>query len=145
MQTRRVSLGLIFALGVVGFAGCGPKGGQVKGTLVLPANVKLAENDAVQVSLIPESGKDTPPPGEFTVADMSFQLKGIGGRGVPAGKYKVSVMVQPYGGADAKRKPLFEALNEKYNPGKTPLTYDVTGDSVQTITIDLTKGAVTKQ
>jgi hypothetical protein len=137
---------LILALGLVGFAGCGPKGGQVKGTLVLPPSIKLAESDAVQISLIPESGKDAPPPAEFTVSNLSFELKGIGGRGVPAGHYKVSAMLQPYGTADVtKRKPLFDALNEKYNPGKTPMTYDVTGDAVQTIKIDLAKGAVTKE
>lgn len=142
MQTRRVYLGLFFALCLLGLAGCGAGGGTIKGTLVLPPNVKLEESDNVQVAFNPESGKDSPPPAIFTLSTMSFESKRV----LP-GTYKVSVMLQPYQGSPdaAKRKPLLDSLNDKYGPGNTKLTYQATNEGQQSVTIDLVKGTVTKQ
>jgi hypothetical protein len=145
---RRSPLVLIFALCLLGLGGCGGhKGGIVKGTLVLPPNVKPGETDSLTVLFRPEEGTGESAPAPVNVADMSFSAKGATGKGVAPGKYKLIISLQPYmGSAEAeKRRPLYDAINNKYDEKNTKLSYDVTNEAQQSIVVDLAKGTVTKQ
>jgi hypothetical protein len=119
------------AMSLVAIGGCSGKSGsagvKLKGQLVQNGQpVQPAQNDYYQIVLIPESGLATntypaTPPG----SDGTFSIDGPDGRGVPAGKYKVTVknMVQsPRGG-------LADKFNNRYDERNTQLTWDVTSDT----------------
>jgi len=147
---RIARLGSVFAsvvLCALFLPGCaGSKGVPVKGKLVLPPNVKLAEKDLVTVTLVPEA-KDTPgATGKVSHTDQTFELTIGPKKGVSPGKYKVAVSLQPYPGepgSDVRTKGL-ASINKKYSSEKTPLTCEVTSDPNQSITVDLAKSKVTK-
>jgi len=147
LQTRRLLSALAFALGLLVVAGCGQTGATVKGTLVLPPKIKVGENDYVQVTLVPEKEEGEAAPAQVNLSDMSFTAKGPTGKGVHPGNYKVAVSVQLYNTSNPeseKLKPVVEALNKQYDSANTKLRYAVTNDPQQSITVDLTKGEVTK-
>src|SRR5439155_23373531 len=129
---------------LVGSVGCsGKKGIVVKGKVVLPAGVQLDKNDSVSVRIVPESkdksGKGGASAG-VNVSDLTFTLKDVA-----PGKYKAGATFSTYG-STKQHEAEFKKLNEKYDPeGSSPLTYEVTSDSEQSITIDLAAGKVTKQ
>jgi len=123
-------------------AGCSEKSSTINGKLVLPAGVKLEQQDSVVVSFVPDppaEGKNgaTAP---VNAADLTFAAKGVA-----PGKYKVSVIVTPYPGPDsAKRTQALQPITDRFNAQNTKLRYDVTSDSQQSITIDLAKDKVDK-
>lgn len=129
------------------FAGCGgsKKGPTIKGTVVLPPNVKLAENDSATITFAGsgEGTKQFATP--INVADLTFQASGPTGKGVIPGEYKIAVRLQPYAGGKSQHKPACDAINDKYSSGNSNLSYKVTEDPEQSITVDLTKGTVTKK
>lgn len=147
LRTLRLSPLLVCAtLALLVLPGCGKKGAPVKGKLVLPPEVKLADNDTVKVTFIPDKTGAEGYSGKVSPSDLSFVVDSGNKKGVQPGKYKVAVSIQPYPGGEgtAERKQKLQPLNSAYDPGTTKLTYDVTSDSNQSITIDLTKGSVTK-
>ena len=125
--------------------GCGGKRVKIKGTLVLPAGVKLEEKDSLQVTLSTTGDKAQSAGAKVDHTDLSFAISGNDGTGVPPGKYKVMVSCAPYPGeakAEERKKLLekeFAAFGEK-----TPLELELSGDDNQTITIDLEKKTVSK-
>src|SRR5438105_2386907 len=130
---------LLCCAGVLCLSGCGgPKSGTVKGKVVLPAGLKLEKDDSLQVTLSPVTA-NAPGGGGAKVdpSDLTFTNKGPEGKGVQAGKYKVSVTFNPYTSDDAamKRKRDIDTMLAPFSIDKTPLTVDLTG-SDQEITID---------
>ena len=113
----------------------------VSGKVVLPQKTSFAEKDVVVIGFVPEAaGKGTVNP-KFNGSDQSFVTSEI----VP-GKYKVTVQISPYPDPESKqRQPAIDALNKQFGQvDKTKLTYEVTNDAKQTITLDMGKGEVTK-
>lgn len=144
---RTLSLGA-FVLCLLVSAGCGggsKKGTVLKGTVVLPPNVKLEENDSATISFVPAAGAGE----QFAVAikpsDLTFEASGPTGKGVTPGNYKITIRLQPYKPGESQEKRVFDAISRKYDAGNSNLSYTVTEEPKQSITIDLTKGTVTKQ
>jgi hypothetical protein len=147
MRNRLLLLApLLMALLVL--AGCGKQGATITGKLVLPATVQLEENDIAKITFLPEEQGLRPSVALVSPSDNSFVAKGPEPerRGVPPGKYKVAVklLLQPASENAAKREKLFESLNQRYDEKNTPLTYEVTAEPQQAITIDLGTSAVRK-
>jgi hypothetical protein len=137
----RLPVALVLA-GLFAAAGCG--GGAaprtVSGKLILPPGVKLAQSDMLSVTFVPEA-KD----GKTAVADVSPDHT-FTTRQVMPGKYKITVAAQAYPGEKGfeQRTAAFENFNKQFEPGTTKLSYEVTQDPNQSITVDLAKGTVTK-
>lgn len=131
-------LGLLFVTG----CGGGPKTVTVAGKLVLPANVKLADNDSVGISFLSDEKTEQNAHAVYTPSDSSFECKNA----VSKVKYKVIVSIQPYMGSpdSEKRAASLDAVNKKFGRDASSLTYETTQDAQQKITIDLNAGTVTK-
>src|SRR5437660_12457949 len=83
--------------------GCsGKKPVTVKGNVLLPKwnNVKLAEQDLIQVTFDPEAKGGTPVGAKASLTDGSFSAQAA------PGKYKVSVKITPYPGSEGSEKRL---------------------------------------
>jgi len=154
MQHTRLGSPLLALFGVALLvAGCGPgKGAPVSAKVVLPPGLSLANNDQIEVTLVPDDPKvkrgasgraeGTDKATEVVVSAINTSET----TGVLPGKYKVAVRVTPYAGGQGSenRKRAFEdTINKKFATDTTPLTYEVTGDT-NNISIDLGKRTVTK-
>lgn len=124
--------------------GCGPSAArtvEVKGNLVLPPNLKLAETDTIAITFLADGdAKAQGGNASMTGKDRSFTAQ------VPTGKYKIAVEIQAYAGekgADDRNRQYSQAVG-KFNSGATSLLYEVTDAEQQSITIDLAKETVTK-
>lgn len=148
-MSRPLVIRSVWTFGLIGLlvlSGCGRKTAVVKGTVVLPANVKLIESDSAKIIFMPEE-KDRPAcSGAISTSDNSFVAHNPTNKGLPPGKYKVTVRLQPYPGSKGseKRQELFARINDKYDELASKLTYEVTEEPTQSITIDLTKGTIAK-
>ena len=134
--------------GALAVAGCGPSRVNVKGTLVPPPNLQLKDDDSVTISFVPEDKNAGlgAGPAVWNAADKSFVAKASDAKGLPPGKYKIAVQIQPYTAADTDpRANDLSVINDAYASDKTKLSYEVTSDANQTVTIDLTSGTVTKK
>jgi hypothetical protein len=122
--------------------GCGGKKPvTLTGKLVLPSTIKLADNDNVTINFTPVDAEDQPAGAKFNNADMSFVCKNI-----TPGKYKVSVQLSVYKGTPDSEKRDFEyKVFNKQHTEKMNLTFGVTSDAEQKITIDLANGKVYNQ
>jgi hypothetical protein len=136
--------GLVCLLSI---AGCGSKRGSVvTGKLVLPDGLKLTSNDSGSVALMPEQDSAKPsgtkaPGGTINPNDLSFTINDA-----PPGDYKVVVTLTPYPGqADPKHAKSLKNLSDRYSIESSKMTYKVTSDSEQKITVNLVEGKVTKQ
>jgi hypothetical protein len=148
------SLGSILTVSLCLFAlgGCGgPKGVAVNGTIVFPRNLTLKPDDYITLSFVPVTPGS--PAGNATVSpeEKTFIIKGPDGKsGIVPGKYTITVQIKPYGGGQDQRKAILDDINTKYGQGaggKVPgsqLSYEVTSDPEQSITVDLIKGTATK-
>src|SRR4051794_18198530 len=109
----------------------------VDGKVVLPPKIKVAETDSITVTFARED--DATAPGASATASptaLTFEAN------VRPGKYKVSVRVQAYAGmkdSQQRERELTQQMASAPN-----MSYEVTGDARQSITIDLVKGTVTK-
>ena len=143
LRTMRAVLVVGTALCLLVLVGCGGKKPvTVKGTIELPKtlNVKLAEQDVIKVGFEPETKGQEGVGATASATSRSFTAQ------VPPGKYKISVSITPYPGSEGseKRKEQLSMLNRAFSPSNTKMTYDVTADHEQTITIDLSTGTVKK-
>ena len=128
-------------------SGCSTKPrATVNGTLVLPAGITLADDDTVQITFDPEDNSSPATQAQVTPKEKSFVVKGTDGKGILAGKYKVAVQITPYLGMPGSQKHAasFDDINKTFGATSSSLTYEVTADPTQTITIDLAKKTVTK-
>jgi len=145
MSSFRSALGISVVCLLI-LSGCGGKKGVTVNGKLVPGNLKLAETDSVEISFSPEAPGGKAASGMAKGNDPSFVVNSADGKGVEPGKYKVGVRIQPYMGSAgaAGRASALEKINKDYDPTKTKLTYEVTGDATQSITVDLAKGTVTK-
>lgn len=137
-----VRFGSVAALLVLVAAGCGSseKTSPITGKITVPSGVKLTETDTVTVDFQPdEAGKTKGGTVSIKGTESSFTIN------APPGKHKVSVTIKPYPGEkdSDKRDKEISNLVGMYKLGASSLRYEVV-DGPQTITIDLGKGAVTK-
>jgi hypothetical protein len=147
-HNRRLALGLALSVCFIVVAGCGKKKGQVvKGNIVLPANASVKPDDSITLALIADAagGGKSAGAAPISTEDLSFTIKGPGGIGVAPGKYTITLNFTPYPGGSADVKKHMEDLNKKFGDAKvSKLTYTVTDDPDQSITVDLDKQTVTK-
>jgi hypothetical protein len=122
--------------------GCGGGAQQKKltGKVILPTNIKVVENDGINLTFAPDP-KGTTVVAEVSPKDLTFSTQ------IPPGKYKVAVEITPYPGEkdSEKRATAFEKFNEKYGSSVSPLSYEVTADASQNITVDLAQNRVAKE
>lgn len=129
-------------LGLVVLTGCGESRVALEGKVNFPPSLKFADNDQFEVRFFSPESPTKGGAASGKAKDANFTVNNV-----PAGKYKVAVRVTPYPGekgSESRAKLLEENLNKKYDAKSTPLTYDVTSDAKQSVTIDLTKNSVTK-
>ena len=142
--TRKAVLGLTVVWCLFGIAGCGnPKSPTIKGTAVFPANITFQGNDSVMINFSPADPANTA--GFSAIAeDKSFSVKSASGKAMLPGKYMIGVSVTPY---DQKnRTAVIDDFNKVFgNPQTSGLTYELTAEDTQSITVDLVKKTVTKQ
>jgi len=148
LRTRRFLLiRTVAVVCLLASSGCGGKKTvNVTGKLVLPNNVKLEKTDAVQITFVPEDPKNLAGIAKLTPPDLAFVVKNSTGKGVSTGKYKIAVKITPYAGMpeSEKRALSFEPINKFFAVSKSKLSYEVTQDAEQAVTVDLIKGTVTK-
>ena len=140
----RVALPCAF-LCLVGLVGCGAKKGvELKGSVVLPKGVTLG-NGSVSVTLIPEDKSGSEAIAKMTEKEPNLVFRRSDAQGVLPGKYKVVVRLNGYPGSPeaAKAASSYKMYNKLYDQEKTKLTCEVTGETTQSITIDLNAGKVT--
>jgi uncharacterized lipoprotein YajG len=137
------SFRLGFALiGLSLLAGCTGGGmTSLSGKLVLPKDMKPSQNETVSIGFTPTDESATSAAAVYDRTDRSFVVKNI-----KPGKYTITVSILPYMGEKdtAKRKVAYDKLNKAYDPKSSKLTYDVTTEPNQSITVDVDKGTVTK-
>jgi hypothetical protein len=143
LRVRSLLLACTLCFLVVLTSGCGQRRRvTVKGTLVLPANVQLAEKDTVRIVFAPEDSGIKGARAKFNPSDKSFVATGV-----PTGKNKVTVAISPYqkgAGSEQHAKDL-DVLNQAYGGPKTPLSYEVSKDPEQSITIDVSTISIDKR
>jgi hypothetical protein len=126
--------------------GCGGGGQVVSGKVVFPPNLTLKPDDTISIVFEPENSSGKAGTGHVSPDDKAFTANGPNGGGIPPGKYTVTVLITPYMGHPDynKRAKMVEEFNKKYGSAPSRLTYEVTSDSSQSVTVDLAKGTVTK-
>ena len=142
-MTRSSLLRYVLFAGLICLVASGCGGGSprtVKGKLVLAPGIKLAPTDSVNLTFVPEAKNGTTAVADVSAADMTFSVK------VPSGKYKVAFAITPYPGekGSEKRAEAFATINKAFDPNSTTMTYEVTSDNVQDVTVDLAQGRITK-
>lgn len=138
---NKLALSSVF-LSTLVLVGCGggPSPVEVNGKVVLPAGIKLEKDDSFSITLSPTEGDKGGAVSDVSKESLTFEIK----KAVP-GKYKVAIDLTPYPNPGyEKRKGAIEALTSKFNLRQTTLTYEVTADAKQSITVDLAKGTVSK-
>jgi hypothetical protein len=115
--------------------GCGPTLYQPSGKITKGgAPLKISEKGVLEFALFAESDSAMAEPYSVTwEKDGSFNVTGRNGAGIPAGKYKTSIVLKDPYTADAK-----DVFAGKYARGKGPVV-DVQGSSSQLV-IDLPEG-----
>lgn len=135
----RLTLSCTFALLVIGLVGCaekstGAKPTVMKGRLTKGGQPLQVPNVAgrVQLTFYPyrDNRKELVDPNEATVnfADGTFEIRGLDGKGIPPGKYRVVVR-------QWMNFPSDDALKGAYALDRTPLVIDVVAG--EDILIDL--------
>ncbi len=154
-KISRVIVTSVMAVAVLAPIGCGGgKGSKIQftGKLILPTGATIEKDDIAEVNFAPEEANGVAAEAKVST-DQSFTLKSALDRksGPMPGKYKVTVQIIPYDkNADPKDKAKqdrlnqLKTLNEKYNVKNSPLTYTITSDNAQSVTIDLVKGTISK-
>jgi hypothetical protein len=130
---RRTVLLTFLLAAALAAAGCGPVMLKTKGRLLKGgAPLTPAQGEIVRVMFVPVAeGKDPVKDyyvAQFDPADGTFQVVGKDGRGMPPGKYRVTVSLE---GARNKNDRLGGAFDEDNTPfvrEVTPSTPDLTLD-----------------
>ncbi len=130
-------------------AGCssGPKTVKLTGTVVLPPGLTLGKDDGGQITFVPETEGLPAAAAVFKADNLSFTPNTAEKNGIVPGKYKIAVSIEIYPGtkgSEQRRQWLDAQYNKNFDQNNTKLTYEVTNEPEQSITIDLGKGTVTK-
>ena len=131
MRTVLLASGLVALVVASGCAG-GPPKSVVKGKLTNNNKSILADKKGgVIVTFFQADDPNKSYPGVFEKEDDHYEVHGLDFKGIPHGKYKVSINLQlPQMTADATR------FNERYSTANTPVEVEVTGPQLD---IDLAK------
>jgi hypothetical protein len=130
---------------ILAVAGCGAdnQGVTVKGQVLQngqPIPFLPSEDLIVGFSQeVPAGQKPVGASGAVKPEDGTFTVNGPGGRGIPPGRYRISLSSQINGGNDRNR---FERL---FSPQKQPLIAEVGPEKGQTFRIDVGRWTVTRQ
>jgi hypothetical protein len=130
MRTVLLASGLV---ALVVASGCGgPSKTVVKGKLTNNGKSILADKrGGVIVTFFQADDPNKQYPGAFEKEDDHYEVRGLDFKGIPHGKYKVSINLQlPVMTPDASR------FNDRYSTGTTPVEVEVTGPQLD---IDLAK------
>lgn len=117
--------------------------------MIPPKGFTVEKADELTVALLPTTldAKTTAGDAKIDSTSLTFTLKGIEGKGIPPGSYKVVVTCQPYMGTPGveNRKKLMDKAFDPFSATKSQLTVDIGKEpETQTITIDLANKSVTK-
>jgi hypothetical protein len=146
MRHVLITAGLIL-LGAASGCNTGPKKVLVKGKLTNNGKSVLPDRrGGVTIVFSPDPATGNTFPTVLNTANDTFEVPGPDMRGIPVGKYKVTLsMMVPTTTADGKDLPpatvqswqhLSDQFNSKYSGTSTPIVIDVTGADVD---IDLAK------
>jgi hypothetical protein len=128
---------------IIGGCGSGDQGAKVKGQVLQNGKpIRFLASEDIMVGFSSEVPIGQKPIGFFANVqrgDGTFTVIGPGGKGMPAGKYRIRVSSQIYGSSGADR------FDDVSDPKKPPLIAEVGPEKEQTFTIDLGKWTVTKQ
>jgi hypothetical protein len=116
------------AILVLGFMGCGPTHYQPSGKLTKGgAPLKISEKAVLQIALYAESDASFANPESVKWdKDGTFTVTGRQGNGIPAGKYKVSVvLIDPYPGGK-------DVFGGKFEKGKAPV-FDIKSSQTEIV------------
>jgi len=140
MNLRHLLLPLLLG-SLVLVAGCESKGSKVTGQLLVNGKPYIAPEKASVSIVFASADTNAKLPACSATYDNStgnFTVNGpTRGRGILPGKYKVAVTSTTYGGSEG------DQFKDAFSLPKTPLTYEVTAASEQSIVIDLTKRTIT--
>jgi hypothetical protein len=100
--------------------------------------LKVSKDEVIHVAFISTTDKQVASPSEFKPEDASFVVKGPTGKGLPAGKYKISIASDRYDGGENRFQEVFDAA-------VTPLSAEVGTEEGQTFVIDIATRSVTKK
>jgi hypothetical protein len=147
MKLLRVS-GVLLFVGLLGLAGCsGARPVTIQGKLIMPKNVPMGEptgkegaQDTLTLTFLKE-GEDKAFSIQVNPKELTFESKEI----IP-GKYKVGFQVGLYAmpTGNPKRQYEVQMFNKAHAAQSSKMTYEVTAESPQSITVDLTKEQVTR-
>jgi hypothetical protein len=127
----------VFAVGLLTLPlaiGCAepPKLTVVKGKLTDGGKTLLTDKKGgVTISFLSVSEPGRIYPGVVSLEDDTYYVKGPEGKGIPFGKYRVSLNLM----TSRESTPAIDKMNQQYG-AKTPIEVDVTGLDLD---IDLTK------
>jgi len=125
-------------LTLITLVGCGAKPIPVKGKVVLPQNVTLAQDDSAELRFVNEDPKGKSAATTLSNSDASFAANVI------PGKYKIVLRITPYPGkpTSKQREQGLEPVNNAFSEKNSKVIGDVSDKSDQSVTIDLVKGTV---
>jgi hypothetical protein len=129
---------------VLAVTGCGrgPKGVTVTGQVLYNGKpIQVQPREEIQVAFSLEAPAGQQPPGTLATVkpeDGSFTISGLDGKGIPPGRYRVTVSSQLYQQSQDRFEPLFD-------PKLPPLMVDVGPEKGQRVIIDVGTRTVNKQ
>lgn len=141
---RRLLAACVFALSLNMFIGCGEIAGKVvnvSGKVILPSQIKLEDQDSIELRFAAESFDG---PGKGAATSVSAKDLSFSATNVPSGKYKIVIKVQPYAGTPGSNKRMLqlEPFNKANDLYQTKLTVEIGSQDVKEMVIDLDKKSV---
>jgi hypothetical protein len=130
MRSTLLASGLL-ALVVAGGCSKGPPVHVVKGTLLQGGKPVLPGKDGITMVFLPVEATGQTYPAEFNNEDGTFTVNGPDRKGIPPGKYKVTIDRM-----SSNPTPAIERMNAKFS-GASPIEVEVKGP--EPIEIDLAK------
>ncbi len=134
-----------FALSLNLIVGCGEIAGKVvtvSGKVILPSQIKLEDQDSIELRFAAESFDG---PGKGAATSVSAKDLSFTATNVPPGKYKIVISVQPYAGTPGSNKRMLqlEPFNKANNLYQTKLSTEIGSQDIKDLVIDLDKKSVT--
>jgi hypothetical protein len=145
-MNRRVVAGLAVALLGGLSAGCGGgdgvRGVPVKGTVVVngkPLQLKGSEQLAISLVRL-DGGQSVAATGSYNPGDGSFTVAGPTNRGIPEGKYRITVSTNDYG--PRSQGDRFRGL---FGANNSPLVVTLNSDNADRLVVDVGRKSVVLQ
>jgi hypothetical protein len=119
----------------------------VHGTVILPEGVTLGPEDSVHLTFVPTDETMKAGAARTKGPDNSFDASIVGGKGLLPGTYKVAAKIEFYPGStrDVQLVSYISEINSRYVQKGSKLTYTVTKDPGQSLTVDLKEGKISSK